>query len=79
MSESNVTRFPGVTRLDGDPDIMLQDAIGKLKVGLVVGWDKEGNLYFETSSPEGPLVLWLMKLAEQMIVNTALGIIDEDA
>jgi len=58
----------GETRLDLDPDTVLQGAIGKLKELVVVGYEADGSFYFASTRANGPDVLWLLKQAEQRLL-----------
>ena len=69
---SNVIPFSGITRLDLDPDIVLENAKGKLEGFVIAGHDKEGNEYFASTYADGGDVLWLlerMKLRLLMVVE----------
>ena len=69
---SNVIPFSGITRLDLDPDIVLEEAKGKLEGFVIAGHDKEGNEYFASTYADGGDVLWLlerMKLRLLMVVE----------
>lgn len=55
---SNVVNFTGVTRLDLDPDKVLNAAIGNMSEVVICGYDKEGNEYFASSKGDGAQVLW---------------------
>ena len=58
---SNVIPFSGITRLDLDPDIVLEEAKGKLEGFVIAGHDKEGNEYFASTYADGGDVLWLLE------------------
>ena len=58
----------GETRLDLDPDTVLQGAIGKLKELVVVGYEADGSFYFASTRANRPDVLWLLKQAEQRLL-----------
>jgi len=58
---SNVIQFSGVTRLDLDPDIVLEGTKGKLEGFLIAGYDKEGNEYFASTYADGGEILWLLE------------------
>ncbi|MCP4184589.1 MAG: hypothetical protein GY761_14945 [Hyphomicrobiales bacterium] len=45
----NVIDLPVPTSLDLDPDKILQQAVGNLDSAVVIGWKKEGELYFASS------------------------------
>ncbi len=66
---SNVTRFPGITNLDLDPDMILSEAIGKLATAIIIGTDKDGELYFASSVTDGGTVLWWVELAKKALLE----------
>ena len=71
---SNVIPFTGITKLDLDPDIVLENNKGKLEGVVILGYDKEGNEYFASTYADGGDVLWLL---ERCKLNL-LRIVDEE-
>lgn len=69
LKDDNVKIFPNYTEKSLDPDIMLRKAIGCTNVVVIVGWDKEGELFFSSSEPAGPEVLWLLEKAKQALLE----------
>jgi hypothetical protein len=65
----NVVEFTGITRLDGDPDRVLQGAIGELESVLVIGFTKQGGEFFSSSVPDGGTCLWLMERAKLKLLQ----------
>lgn len=59
-----------VTRLDLPPDRILEAAQGRLDSCLILGWDKEGQMFFASSYADGGEVLWLMEKAKKMLMET---------
>ena len=59
----------GETRLDLDPDEALTGAVGKLTEVVIVGYEADGSLYFASNRANGPDVLWLLKQAEQVLLD----------
>ena len=59
-----VVSFRGVTRLDLDPDTVLENTKGQLSNFVIIGYDKEGNFYFSSTMAHGGDVLWLMEEAK---------------
>lgn len=57
---SDVVRFTGVTRLDIDPDGVLNAAVGELDGVVVIGYHKDGSEYFASSIADGGTVNWLL-------------------
>ena len=66
---SNVIPFGGITRLDLDPDIVLEEAKGKLEGFVIAGHDKEGNEYFASTYADGGDVLWLLERMKFRLVR----------
>jgi len=51
----------GVTKLDLDPDIILENNKGKFEGFVIVGWGKDGNETFASTYADGGDVLWLLE------------------
>jgi len=67
---SNVIDLPVVTRLNLDPDRVLNKAIGELKDVIIVGYDKDGNEYFASSIADGGEVNWLLDRMKLMLLRS---------
>lgn len=65
----NVVRFPGITRHDLDPDLILREAIGKLEGVVITGFDKDGNSYCASSYADGGDVLWLLEICKKALME----------
>jgi hypothetical protein len=61
---SNVIRFTGPTKLDLDPDRVLESAIGELEDVIIIGYAKDGSEYFASSKADGGHVLWHLERAK---------------
>jgi hypothetical protein len=68
---SNVIQFRGITRLNLDPDITLENTKGKLKGFVIMGYDTEGEEYFASTYADGGDVLWLMERMKLRLLDTA--------
>ena len=73
MNGKNIIRFPGVTRLDIDPDQVLQEAIGKLKGVVLAGFDENGEHYFASSYADGGDALWLLEMCKKRLLEIGNG------
>lgn len=73
MNSNNIARFPGVTRLDIDPDLVLQEAVGKLEGVVVAGFNKDGGHYFASSYADGADALWLVEMFKKNLLEIADG------
>jgi len=58
---SNVILFNGITKLDLDPDLVLENAKGELEGVILIGYDKDGEEYFASTYADGGDVLWLLE------------------
>lgn len=58
---TNVIQFNGITRLNLDPDVVLENNKGKLAGLVILGYDKEGGEYFSSTYADGGEVLWLLE------------------
>jgi hypothetical protein len=68
-SMAKVIKYNGVTKLDLPPDRILETAKDGIGDGVVVlGWDKEDELYFASSLADGGDVLWLLEKAKQRLL-----------
>lgn len=67
----NVIPFGGVTRLDIDPDRVLNSAVGKMECVVICGVDKEGNEYFAASMADGADALWYLERCKKKLLEMA--------
>ncbi len=66
---SKVIPFKGITKLDLDPDTILENNKGKLEGVVIMGWDKNGNEYFASSYADGGTVLWLVERLKKALLE----------
>lgn len=66
---SNVVDFPGITRLNLDPDRTLENTKGKLDGFIICGYDKEGDEYFASTFADGGEVLWLLERCKKKLME----------
>lgn len=66
---SNIIPFNGITRLDLDPDRVLENTKGKLEGVILIGYDKQGEEYFASSYADGGDVLWLLERMKLRLLN----------
>ncbi len=57
----------GVTTLDIPPDKILEAAKGQLEGVLVIGYDKDGELYTASSYADGGIVIWLLEATKNRL------------
>lgn len=66
---SNVIPFSGVTKLDLDPDIILEANKGKFEGFVIIGRDKEGSELFVSTYANGGDMLWLLERCKQLLLK----------
>jgi hypothetical protein len=71
---SNVVDFNGITKLNLDPDRVLNKAIGELKDVIIIGYEKDGAEYFSSSIADGGEVNWLLDRAKLKLLRS----VDDD-
>lgn len=68
---SQVIRFRGITKLDIDPQVVLEGASkAGMKVAIVIGYDADGAEYFASSAADGADVLWHLERAKLRLLRT---------
>ena len=72
---TSIVDFTGITRLDMDPERVLDAAKGKLESVVVIGFTLDGEEYFASSDADGADVLWHLERAKHRLMQT----IDEGA
>jgi hypothetical protein len=58
---AKVVPFTGITTLDLNPDVILENLKGKLEGFVVMGYDKDGEEFFASTYADGGTALWLME------------------
>ena len=66
---SNIIPIGGVTLLNLPEDSILEQAKGKMDDVVLIGWDKDGELYFASSLADGGDVLWLIEKCKQALLE----------
>lgn len=59
----------GITRLDLEPDVILENLKGKLQGFVLCGYTKEGEEFFSSTYADGGDALWLMKRCEKALLS----------
>jgi hypothetical protein len=59
----NVVRFPGITTLDLDADMIVSEAIGKMDRVVIVGLDNDGNEYFAANHSDAGEAMYCLQRA----------------
>jgi hypothetical protein len=69
----DVVNLPVITTLDLPPERILQAAMDKdLDEVVIVGFDKNGELYFASNKSDGGGVLWLFELAKKALLEVQI-------
>lgn len=68
---TNIIPFNGITKLDLDPDMVLENTKGKLEGVIIIGYDHMGVEYFASSYAGGGDVLWLLERMKMRLLNIA--------
>jgi hypothetical protein len=61
--------FSGITKLDLDPDQILERAKGKLDGVLIIGFNLDGELFTASSYADGGTVLWLLESCKKRLME----------
>jgi hypothetical protein len=68
----NVVVLDGWTKLDIPSSRVLEEAIkSDLQTAVVMGYDKEGQLYFASTIGNLGDVCWLMELSKQLMLRVS--------
>ena len=60
----------GITKLDLDPDVILEMAKGKLEGTVIIGFDKDGEVYAASSYADGGTVMWLLEACKTKMMES---------
>ena len=75
MAENNVVEIGCVTYLDIPAEKLLEAAKdAKLKHVIIIGECEDGDEYFASSTPDGPLAVWMLERAKLEV----LYMVDDD-
>lgn len=66
---SKVIEFTGITKLDLEPDRMLENLKGKLEGFVIAGYGTDGTEFFASSYADGGTVLWLVERLKKMLLE----------
>jgi hypothetical protein len=76
---AEIVRFPGITTLDLDPDLILREAVGKLEGCVIAGFDKAGRQYFASSYADGAEVVYHLERAKWLLMRRLDELAEEGA
>ncbi len=66
---AKIIPFGGITKLDLDPDLILENNKGQYEGLVILGWDKDGNERFVGTYADGGTVLWLLERCKQKLIS----------
>ena len=66
---AKIIRFTGVTILDLDPNLLLEEAKGKLEGVVIIGFMADGTEYFASSVADGADVIWHLERAKHKLMR----------
>lgn len=67
-----VVKFNGITRLNTDPNLVLESALSRgLTEVTIIGYDEDGEEFFSSSQADGGDVLWMIKRAKIKLLRVA--------
>ena len=70
---AKIIPFTGITKLDLDPDLILEGAKGNLEGVVILGWDSDGDFYGASSYADGGTVMWLLEMCRRKLLDSADG------
>lgn len=71
---AEIIQFSGITKLNLDPDIVLENNKGKLEGLIILGYGKDGSEYFASTYADGGEVLWLLERCKKMLLEASDGL-----
>lgn len=66
---AKIIPFGGVTKLDLDPDMILENNKGTLEGIVILGFGKDGSEVFASSYADGGTVLWLLERCKKRLIE----------
>lgn len=60
----------GVTKLDIPPDRILEAAKGQMEGVVIIGFDKDGEVYAASSYADGGTVMWLLEACKTKMMES---------
>jgi hypothetical protein len=66
---SKVIPFTGITKLDLNPDMVLENLKGELEGFVIVGYTPDGEEYFSSTYADGGTALWLLERCKRALLN----------
>jgi hypothetical protein len=73
MKKGKIIPINTITTLDSNPDMILEAAKDKLEGVVIVGFDKNGEVYAASSYADGGNIMWLLEACKLKMFDS-LGI-----
>lgn len=70
---SNVIPFNGITKLDLDPDMVLENNKGQFKGLILIGLNEDDEEVFASTYADGGTVLWLLERMKLKLLRIVDG------
>lgn len=64
-----IIEFTGITKLDIAVDRVLEGAKGQLEGVVIIGFDKNGDVYSASTYADGGVVLWLLEVCKRRLMG----------
>ena len=66
---SKVIPFTGITKLDLNPDMVLENLKGEMEGFVIAGYTADGQEYFSSTYADGGTALWLLERCKRVLLN----------
>ena len=66
---SKVIPFSGITRLDLNPDIVLESLKGQFEGFVIAAYTADGEEYFSSTYADGGTALWLLERCKRSLLT----------
>ena len=66
---AKVIPFNGITKLDLDPDSILENNKGKFEGFVIIGYGNDGEEMFASTYADGGTVLWLLERCKKRLLS----------
>jgi len=60
----------GITKLDLPADRILESAKGQMEGVVLIGFDKQGEIYAASTYADGGTVMWLLEMCKQKMLDS---------
>ena len=70
MSKAKIFPIGGITKLNMPPDKILEGAKGQLEGVVLIGFDKDGELYAASSYADGGDLMWLLEACKRKMFDS---------